>query len=1131
MNKDEAEALRKSRSESATEQQRKAANPQKSIWVEASAGTGKTKVLSDRVMRLLLTGVRPEKILCLTYTNAAAVQMNTRISERLSRWSVMPENLLEENLGELLGEDIKNAGELRKYKNQARTLFAVLLDTPGGLKIQTIHSFCAEILKRFPFEAGISPYFEVMDDVFAAAALEKIKTDILNRNERNSEENPDDEVVRALKYLTENLKEDNFAKVMDTVVQNRVKINSLLKKYENLHAFEQELAKRLQVNPEHLTADTIREFTAGIDRNFAARCAEAWRHGGVKDKASAAKLEKMLNNDFAGDYFPRYESIFLTGEKIKGSLASKGALEFDGEILPLLQSEGERVKKTRELLRRQRLYFSTQALFALAQELNTRYENYKKANALLDYTDLIVITRGLLSDSSAAAWVLFKLDGGIDHILVDEAQDTSPEQWDIIRALCTEFFAGEGKSDKNRTVFAVGDRKQSIFSFQGADPDRFDAMSRYFAERAGEKFEKVSLDISFRSSAAVLDVVNDLFRNPEVASGVAAPDETVNQIPFRAGEFGRVEIWPLLENEKKPDNPEMFPEPSIERKTGVSLKTKLAEQIADKIEELMRESRNTFRPLKYSDFMVLVQRRSSIVSEFIRICKERNINISGADRLQLTGQIAVQDLISLGRFLLLPNDDLALAEVLKSPLFGLDDDDLTTLCYNRGGAPLWTRLSDFPQYAGIYKELQQLFDMLDYVRPFELYNYVLTGLNGRYKFTERMGLEVEDSLDEFINLTLDYERQNIPSLQNFIFWLGSQDKMVVKRETDAKDADTVRLMTVHGSKGLQAPVVFLPDTVSIKKVKKEQALLWQEDAAYYPLSAADYEDNCLRINGEMNAKSLEEYRRLLYVALTRAEDRLYICGYSRGEANGNSWYGLCRDCFKGALETENNGIFVHEVPECIEKDRQKKEEIKSDIPAPESWINEPAPEENLLAKPYTPSRPEDETDADSSSPLYDNGRYYRRGTLIHRLLQFLPPQAENRAELISAYLEKNAADFSAESREQIKAEICGLFENADFAEIFGRHSRAEVPVVGEAGGKIISAQLDRLVILPEKIMIVDFKTNRPAAETPEEIPVSYRNQLKNYAELIKRIYPQYAKDNRVETYILWTNTANLMRVS
>lgn len=1119
--KEEFEQLRQQRSQIASVQQRAAANPVKSVWVEASAGTGKTKVLSDRVLRLLLNGVSPNRLLCLTYTKAAAVEMNTRISERLSQWSIMAENKLEKELYALLGDEIRSSSELQRYKQTARTLFAILLDTPGGVKIQTIHSFCQEILKRFPLEAGVSPYFEVLDDNTAAEALEQIQKSMLE----NAEHSTGGSVKEALQYLTKNVSEFTFPKVMKTITVNRAKLGKMLRQYGGNQAYNNVLAQKLGINPQQTQEDLLKEFMQETDIEKRRSDAAALRRGKKNDNKKADKLEAMLQNGFRPEDYPDYRQIYLNKDgSAPEKIASKDALAADAGLESRMREEIERLQEFADKCCKARLYASTSAVLTIAGELTEEYNAFKRQTASLDYEDLIILTRDLLANASVASWVLFKLDGGLEHILIDEAQDTSPNQWDIIKSLSSEFFAGKGVGEKKRTVFAVGDRKQSIYSFQGADPEKFDTMSEYFSSAAAD-FEKINLSVSFRSSAAVLDTVNQLFAKPEVSKGVVAPDEKVQHIPYRAGEFGKVEIWPPLIADKKTKEEEAWL-PPVEMSREVSVKTKMAQAIARKIQQMVTESRKTAKPLRYSDFMVLVQKRKNFVDEFIRACKDIGVNINGADKLRLSDQIAVQDLISLGKFLLLPNDDLSLAEVLKSPLFGLTDDDLMTLCCNRGKAPLWSKLGDNPKYRETYRQLQSLFEMLDYIRPYELYNYVLTKMNGRYKYTERMGIEVEDSLDEFINLTLDYEKEHIPTLQGFIGWI-SRSTVDIKRETEQKDSDAVRLMTVHGSKGLQAPIVFLPDTVRVKRVKSEQALLWDGDIAYYPLNKSCYDATCERIKKRNEDKSFEEYRRLLYVALTRAEDRLFICGSSNNEKiDEQSWYSLCQKCLQENGVPEDD-ILINEVPEVIEKKSGKKrnEETK-EMPQPESWMAEEIEQESPLAKPYTPSKPEDEEEADSSSPLAEDGDFYRRGTLIHRLLQFLPQASEEQENVIDEFLRKNAADFSPAQQFQIKKEVLALLKNPEFSDIFGCCSQAEVPVIGEVGGKIISAQIDRLVLLPHKIMIVDFKTNRPAARTLEQVPVAYISQLNNYAELLKRIYPQ--KD--VESYILWTNEARLMRV-
>ncbi|MFR2533478.1 MAG: UvrD-helicase domain-containing protein, partial [Alphaproteobacteria bacterium] len=400
---------------------------------------------------------------------------------------------------------------------------------------------------------------------------------------------------------------------------------------------------------------------------------------------------------------------------------------------------------------------------------------------------------------------------GIDHVLIDEAQDTSPNQWAIVKAVTEEFFNGLGAADKVRTVFAVGDRKQSIYSFQGADPREFENMRRYFAAKASN-FDEVKLEVSFRSTATVLDSVNTVFGDEYAKQGVVLEGEDITHIPFRLGDGGRVELWPLVEPQVG-ENPDMW-RPPVDRVPGESTSSRLAKMIAAKIKEQVSRgdilvSQN--RSVRYRDYMILVQRRNSFVEEMVRECKNAGVNVSGVDKIRLLEQIAVQDLVALGQFLLLPTDDLTLATVLKSPLFGLNDDDLFVLCYNRGGASVWTRLCDNPDYRRTYLQLRELLDMADYVRPFELYGYVLNKQGGRKKFVERMGLEVEDGLDEFVNLTLAYEQEHIPSLQGFVQWIAG-DEVEIKRELEQSEADAVRIMTVHGSKGLQAPIVILPDT-------------------------------------------------------------------------------------------------------------------------------------------------------------------------------------------------------------------------------------------------------------------------------------------------------------------------------
>ena len=748
---------------------------------------------------------------------------------------------------------------------------------------------------------------------------------------------------------------------------------------------------------------------------------------------------------------------------------------------------------------------------------------------MLDYEDLISITQNLLNNSDVADWVLFKLDGGIDHILIDEAQDTSPSQWAIIRSLTQEFFAGIGTHDEQlaRTVFVVGDRKQSIYSFQGADPREFDKMCNYFNERI-LNFKKIRLDVSFRSTRAIMDCVNTLFESDVAKQGVIPQDEHINHQPYRLGDGGKVEIWPLVKSddkEAKNDYNWILP---VVREQKVSLSTVLARQIAQNIKKMVDSgdilaSKN--RAVKYGDFMFLVQQRNTFVEEFVRACKDIGVKVAGIDKLKLLEQIAVQDLISFGKFLLLPDDDLSLAEALKSPIFNLTDDDLFKLCYKRNGS-LFKQILKNSEYSDLAEKLKFLLNFSGYARPFELFNYILAKMESRKAFISRMGDEVDDVLDEFLNLTLVFEQNHTPTLETFISWIV-QDEVIVKKEMEQGTNDTVKIMTVHGSKGLQAPIVILADTAKIKSTSRKSEFLWQDDLMYFPISASGYDKVCQSIKNQDILADIEEYHRLLYVALTRAEDRLYIAGFTKDcDANPSSWYGLLQANLKSnVVLPQGDERIVYSIPQENESKNISLPLLQEKSDVDYSYLLTPAPLETPLAKPYAPSHDDADEQDTVASPLVENGNFYKRGTVMHKLLQYIATvPKKNRNNVSLAFLEKQLPEYSASERQKMADEIIKLCEA--YPQIFSNQSMPEVPIIGEVEGRIISAKVDRLVIQKDKVTIVDYKTNRPAAKNISEVPEVYLKQLHTYKELLQKIYP----DKLVETYILWTNTCNMMKV-
>ncbi len=1120
------QAEKDSLSQLATEQQSSASDPLHSVWVEASAGTGKTKVLSDRVLRLLLSKVNPAKILCLTYTKAAAVEMNERIAKRLSTWAVESDEDLSSELKSLLGRDYFAIPE-EQLLTFARTLFATLLDTPGGMKIQTIHSFCQDILKRFPLEAGISPYFEVMDDRRSKEILQNLKVELL----KQADIDVDSPLAEAIAYLTQHTSEYKFPEMMNLITENRSKIDALLQKFDNdIQQIVHLLEGKLGVSKDLCVEDIQKQIIDSIGDENLKFAVTAFNQGSKEDLKRAQVFSDIATSPFSPILYEKYKKILLTDKgEVRSSLATKSVSNKFPEILSFMNNEAQKVIEAEQKIAALSVLKSTIAVLYIAQCIISRYREYKELYAALDYEDLIVITRHLLENKSVADWVLFKLDGGIDHILIDEAQDTSPAQWAIVRALTQEFFAGLGSyQDKlPRSVFVVGDRKQSIYSFQGADPNEFDKMYHYFDERI-QDFKKVHLDVSFRSTKAVMDCVNTLFEVETAKKGVVPEGEHINHRPYRLGDGGRVEILPLLQptNDTAKDKYNwIIP---VVREQNSSVSNMLARQIAFNIKKMVENkeilaSKN--RPVRYGDFMFLVQQRKSFVEEFVRACKDIGVNVAGVDKLKLLEQIAVQDLISLGKFLLLPTDDLSLAEVLKSPIFGLDDDDLFKLCYNRTGT-LFHHLLKHPDYALIAEQLKSLLNMVGFVRPYELFNTVLVNLKGRTNFVARMGNEVEDVLDEFLNLSIIFEQTHTPSLEAFISWI-LQDEVIIQKEMEQGESDTVKIMTVHGSKGLQAPIVILADTTKIKNKSRKSEFLWDKDNTFYfPLSAGSYDAKCNKIKDANLEADFDEYRRLLYVALTRAEDRLYIAGFSKTNVSEQSWYKLLADNLKSNVPLEEGDKrIVYDIPQQNVVKKQEKVSPVSAITMDFSAILTPAPIENPLAKPYTPSKDKTDEEEIVASPLVEQGNFYRRGTVIHKLLQYIGALDEEYREKASQeFLRKHLSDFFDSDRQQIVHEVLALCQR--FPELFSDHSHAEVPIIGEVDGLIISAKMDRLIVLPDKVLIVDYKTNRPAAKTLDEVPQIYFTQLRSYKELVQRIYPH----KLVETYLLWTNTCNLMKV-
>ena len=1113
-------------------QQAEASTPNACVWVSASAGSGKTKVLADRVLRLLLRGARPEKILCLTFTRAAAAEMQNRIRRLLGEWAIASDEELVETVRGLTGED---PGET--VLATARRLFADVLEAPGGLKIQTIHAFCESLLGRFPIEAGVVPHFEVMDERSAAEALEAARDEILVL----AHEGRDERLTSAVRTVTGWVQEDEFATLMAQITGQSGRLRRLLDRRGGRAGAERALRAALGIAAEDTVEKAIAAACRTVPENDLRAAASALAEGSKTDQDKAGVIRTWL--DAVGERqstFDDYAKAYLTNAGgIRARLATTKVCDAMPHVLGILRDEASRVQEAAEKRKAIRTAEATAAILEMATALIDRYEERKRRYALLDYDDLILKARALVE--RAASWVMYKLDGGIDHVLIDEAQDSNADQWAVIRAITEEFFAGEGAGEEARTVFAVGDEKQSIFGFQGAAPDEFARMSAYFEQRAGEAdlgWLQVPLDVSFRSTESVLRAVDDVFAEESAREGVSKV--AIRHTPHRAGQGGLVEMWPpVMPPERPADTPWALPGGTREQAPPAF---QLARAIARKIDEWL-ETRELLpsadRPIRPGDIMVLVRRRTAFVEELIRELKKRGIPVAGIDRMILSGQLAVRDLLALAAFALLPQDDLNLAAVLKGPLIGFDEDTLFDICHGRQSS-VWAALREYPGAEEEKELLRSVLRSADQTLPYEFFARILGPMKGRARILARLGDEANDPVDELLALALAYERAHTPSLQDFLHWFeGGQAE--IKRDLDQAVRDEVRVMTVHGAKGLQAPIVFLADTMQTPQA--DRGLIWGmedgEDLVVWPPRAEHRERVAKRFEEAAAGRRDEEYRRLLYVAMTRAEDRLYVCGYgTRRSPPEGAWRNLVArglddaPAFEfrsgeiaGAPGWEGEGRRLTNAQAAL-PDRRKKEEVSAAVTGESpGWTDRPAPEEPEPSRPLAPSRPVRREPAVRSPLGGRRGAAFKRGLLVHRLLEILPGLAtETRPAAARRFLERPVHCLDAETVEELLRETFAVLDHPEYAPLFGPGSRSEAAVAGVVGGAAISGRVDRLIVMPGTVKILDFKTNRPMPSRPRDVPVRYLRQMAAYRALLREIHA----DCEVECVLLWTEGPQLM---
>ncbi len=1108
-----------------------AADPTANVWLSASAGTGKTQVLTARVFRLLLRGdVRPENILCLTYTKAGATEMASRIHAQLARWVMADAGSLGADLaaiGAPVSPDAQSA---------ARKLFAHMLDAPGGgLQIMTIHSFCQRILASFPAEAGLVPGFTPMEERDAADLVAEVLADLA----LSAEENGDEAMIAALQSMSLHVGEAGADKFLSKCAAEPVAMAMLPRHAEDRLRWTRHLVGVAMEGD-------AREWLVGqvTDGAFDRRFIEAyldyqrqWKKPTGDERIARITHWLDLSPEARADGFEEVQKAWITGKgtpqqshfgPVKAEAQDTAAMlcEWSAGLLGAV-AQAAYAERLAEALRAGQAY----------AEL---YEAAKRSRGLVDFNDLIRETARLLRSPAIGPWIAYKLDQRIEHILVDESQDTNKAQWDIVDALSAEFFAGDGAHDDRggkavRTLFTVGDFKQAIFGFQGTSPESYLAAREDFAARAdavGRGFAGLDMADSFRSNRPILSVV-DAMITAQGSDAFGLPDHIPPHGVQRAetGEVVLARPFVAAVDEDADEGDEGWIAAPVRQYAGHIARAIRA--LLDNPPWLAQKN----RPLNAGDVMILLRRRGDLASLLVARLYAEGVPVAGVDRLRLTEPLAVMDLLSAVRFAVQPEDDLNLACLLRSPLMGWSDAQLLTASDRPKGRSLWDAIKGDTAATA---PLHDLLGRADYGEPYAFLEHILSGpMQGRRRLQERLGYEALDPIGELLTLAQGFATRHVATLQRFLDWMERSDTDI-KREGEA-DAGAVRVMTVHGSKGLQAPYVIMADMATDPTQTPDRSMALSVDKGVpepyavpmLPVPKAAKSGQLAALAEAKQAKELAENMRLLYVAMTRAEEHLVMLG--RARAGGRE---LPAHCWHAKVEPAMDalGCEVGEHPIWGAAQVYAGEPVfgggdvaaaatEEPLALPE-WLHTPAPLEQRPPRPLAPSKVEEDAGGDAPPTLAMQAAA-RRGNLLHALFERLPDVATAEREGAAArWLSRQAADLPEGARATIAADALAVLNDPQWAEVFGPDALAEVPVAAVVGETVVTGQVDRLLLLPDRIVVVDFKTGRFVPDGIAQVRVPYVRQMAYYAAALTRIYP----GRRVEAALLYTSGPKMVMV-
>ncbi len=1097
-----------------------ASDPNNSVWVFASAGSGKTKILVDRVLRLLLGGVKADKILCLTFTKVAASEMQERINKELANWVLLSDEDLKNKLKNLQGFPT-NPQTLEK----ARTLFARTLDDESKIKIQTIHSFCQNLVKIFPFEAGIKPNFEIIETSQEKLLLQKTQRKILKKAQNN------DYLKSLITKINSFIQEDTFNKLISEILEEKEYLEQLKEDFFGIDGLIDNIFNNFLVPKNSNEKELFQDFYSQIKQEELNILVLELNKSELKTNLKSASEITLFLKEPSLKTFDFYQSAFLTDKKTARKLPGK---ILENKLLnKFFQKQIELIEDFSDRINSFKICTSTALLLKFVDQILEEYNELKRQNSILDYNDLVIKANKLLKNPEHLDWVKLKLDGFFDHILVDESQDTNHQQWDIIKALTDDFFSGQSASNKNRTIFIVGDEKQSIYSFQGAEANISEEIFTYFDEKlrnSSAKLHKINLSNSFRSLPSILKVVDLTFSEENEKKAITKISDFEGHKAIRDG-VGRVEIWPKVKNIKEDKKEDSFEwKIDFQPQEKYDEKDYLAELISIRIKNLVEgchilEGYN--REVNYGDFMVLLRNRTDGFDKSLnKFFNKYKIPYNSFSKTSFNENIIIQDLISATKFALFPYDDLNLACLLKSPIINFSEENLLKICLlkNSKSISLFESLKNFIEFDYEIELLEKMIKNSQNLNCFEFFNFILQNHLIRTNFIDRFQSNCIQIIDKFLLKAFDFCQNFSSDLHKF---LDFTEKLNPEISLNESDRNSVFVSTIHSSKGLQAPIVFIPDCCFIfnKLPAGSEKISWIKfDESKLPIWCPKKEQENKIVNRHrflQKKSAYEEYLRLLYVAMTRAENQLIIGGFGNSD-DENSWYNLIK---KSNLKNLSKESFFVSHSEKLKNDKFLVEDENLIFGQKEitySYTEEEIFEEKILPEfsIYKNLNKAEKKEIKSATTEFKNqiNKSQNKGKLIHKVLELIGKNYQENKEWLISLSKKivNSDDsFSNDEKELILAQIIAFINSKEFSYLFSDKTKCELPIAGVVNGKIINARIDLLSIKDDYILIVDYKTDKTKFSLANSI---YEKQLTTYKKLVSQVYTNY----HIKTAILWT---------